>query len=814
MGLLLKADQIKLSNEQRCDACPLKETWPNLHTPKMLPNGPEEAKIYIVGEAPGATEDAEGIPFMGLSGKVLRDALSQVGITDFRINNTVRCRPPGNATPTWHSTEACRRFLEEDIAKIKPKVVIAVGSIPLKWFAPQGSVILWSGKPFPKKLNGDSFWVIPILHPAFVLRNRQKSVYQEFLRSLRMAKTVFDTYPDASVAVKTIADLGEARYVMTLQELRIHQPAWMNQAEITVDLETTGLDPISGQILTVSLTNDCGNTIAFPITHPESPDKFHTEKLIILEAILSSAHHLVAQNATFEIRWLVQHLPNHDAYKWRWDDTMVMSYILDCHPAGHGQGLHSLDTMALLVLGIENFKDASDVDVTNLKNEPLFKVLKYNGLDSIATSLIARKLRKRLTEANLMHGYRMHRNRLTSLSMLMLEGLPFDKATADLLLLEQKNHESEVEHNISQYDVVTQYQSFEKLPFNPMSASQVKKLMVGSGMIGPDDSTDEERISTVDHPIAKSILDLRSTHKLVKFYEDFVMKQHPIDGKIHANFNHSFTVTGRLSSSYPNLQNLKKGKPRSIIAAPEGKVLIGADYGQLEACVIAALSEDVYFINAIINGLDVHADCARDLAKLDKRCAKLAEKDFKKFRSAVKNMWVFPAFYMAAVPSLAGYMGISLPKAQKYYDQFWVRFKGVRAWQQRLMQDYDRTGYVYGPTGRRYSGIIGPNDIVNYPVQGSASDLVVEAGNRAVEAGLIPCVNVHDELMWCVWEEEAQMTLETVKNILLDMPNPTYFSWLTVPLSITLKMGKSWDTLEEIGKFNSSWTSVKNGIKS
>jgi len=806
MGLILKANQIKLSNEQRCDACPLKPTWSNLHTPQMLPNGPDTAKIYIVGEAPGATEDAEGIPFVGLSGKILRDTLTQVGISDFRINNTVRCRPPGNATPTWHSTEACRRFLEEDLALVKPKVVIAVGNNALKWFVSQGSVILWSGKPFPKNLNGHSFWVIPILHPAYLLRNRQKSVYQEFLRSLNVAKKVFDTYPDASMAAKTVADLGEAKYVMTLEELKSIKASWMDGYEITVDLETTGLDPLTGEILTVALTDDSGDSIAFPIAHPHSPDGHADEKLAILEDILASTHHLVAQNATFEIRWLVRHLPSHNAYKYRWDDTMVMSYILDCHPTGHGKGLHSLDNMALLVLGIENFKDASDVDVTNLKNEPLFKVLKYNGLDAIATSLIATKLRKKLIEENLMTGYQMHRQRLPSLSVLMLEGLPFNKNMADILLLEEQQREKELLKTIGRYDVVSQYESFEKSQFNPMSTPQIKKLMIGSGMIGEEDSTDEERLIQIDHPIAKSILELRGTHKLVKFYEDFVSKAHPIDGRIHANFNHTFTVTGRLSSSYPNLQNLKKGKPRSIIAAPKGKILIGADYGQLEACVIAALSEDTYFINAIINGLDVHADCAQDLAKLDKRCARLAEKDFKKFRSAVKNMWVFPAFYMAAVPSLAGYMGISLNKAQKYYDQFWLRFRGVRSWQQRLMRNYDQTGHVYGPTGRRYSGIIGPNDIVNYPVQGSASDLVVEAGNRAVDSGLIPCCNVHDELLFCVLEEEMNAKIEEMKSCLLAQPNPKYFGWLSVPLSITVKTGKDWSSMNEIGKFTSTWT--------
>lgn len=801
----LKSDRVKLANEQRCAACPLSATWPKLHHPKINPDGSAEATVYVVGDAPSSSDDAEGNPFTGQLGKVLKDALVQVGLPDTRNNNIIRCKPPSNATPTWHSIEACRKYLEEDLLLVKPKVVIPLGTNALKWFLPGSSILAWSGKPFPKTLNGESFWVVPALSPSYILRNPDKAVYQEYLRALRMAKTVLETYPDASAAVKAADDLGEGEYCMTLERLLEIKVGWMNLEEITIDLETSGFDPLTGEILTVALTDQNQQTIVFPICHPEAPD-YHNfrNKLDVLEKILASTHHLVAQNATFEIRWLMQHLPSHAAHKYRWDDTMVMSYLLDSRPVG----IHDLDTLALTVLGISNFKESSDVNVANLRSEPLFKVMKYNGRDAIATSFIAKKLRKKLLSENLMHGYRMHRARLGPLSALMAEGLPFNKELATSFLQTESTSEKALLLQARQYDIVEQYEQAGNPPFNPMSQPQVKKLLVGCGMIASDDATDEEILSKVDHPIAKNILQLRGTHKLVKFYEDYISKVHPVDGKIHANFHHTFTVTGRLSSSHPNLQNLKKGSPRSIISAPPGMVFIGADYGQLEACVIAALSQDRYFINAIRNGLDIHADCAKDLAALDKRCARLAEKDFKKFRASVKNLWVFPAFYMACVPSLAMYMGLSLNKAQKYYDEFWVRFRGVHEWQQKILRTYDQTGYVWGPTGRRYGNIIGVNGLVNYPVQGSASDLVVEAGNRAVRVGMVPAVNVHDELLWCVPEDAKDTSLETVKEILLAKPNPVYFGWLTVPLSITLKIGKDWGRMEEIGKYTSSWTCV------
>ncbi len=807
----LKSDQIKIAYAERCNACPLQATWPSLKHPRISASGPQSAAVYVVGEAPGAMEDTEGSPFVGQSGEILRNALKEAKIEDYRINNTIRCRPPHNAKPTWHSIEACRSFLEEDLELVKPKVIVAVGTIALKWFVSQGSILLWSGKPFPLRLGNHCFWVVPVIHPAYLLRNQQSGVYAEFLRSLHMVKTVLDTFPDALFHVHTVKSLEQPKTIMSLSQLRNEVPLWMNLPKIIIDLETTGLDPLTGKILTVALTDPQYNTIVFPIGHKESDCENAKVKLDILEKILLSAGKICAQNATFELRWLLTHLPTRRIQQSDWHDTMLMSYILDCRPGGAGSGgLHSLDNMALLVLGIENFKKSSDIDVTNLANEPIEKVLEYNGLDAVVTARIAHILGRKLIQANLFKTYMMHKARIPSLSALMLEGLPIDKEKTQDLLEAQLRNEREILDKLSKDELVRQFCEVEHALFNPASTMQVKKLMVGCGMIPPDSSTDEEAISGISHPFPQNILELRKTHKLVAFYQDFITKIHPMDGKIHANFNHTFTVTGRLSSSNPNLQNLKKGAPRGIITAPPGKILIGADYGQLEACVIAAVSQDDYFINAIRNGMDIHADCARDLAKLDKRCARLAEKDFKKFRNTIKNLWVFPAFYQASVPSLAEFMGISMKKAQQYYDQFWLRFRGVRQWQHRLTDEYARTGYIMGPTGRRYGNIMGPNDIANYPIQGAASDIVVEAGNRCVEKELIPCCNVHDELMFCVNEEEVSSQLALMKELLLAKPNPVYFGWLTVPLSITIKKGYNWYEMTDMEKCATTWTSVKN----
>ncbi len=151
-----------------CTNCPLHENRNNI----VFGDGNENSKVILVGEAPGANEDLQGIPFVGRSGKLLTELLFEIGLSrekNLYITNTVKCRPVNNANPKTAETKACRHFLEEQIEVITPKVIILAGNFPIKYFFPKSAGVGTVHGEFIEQ-NGINFF--PIYHPAALLRNR------------------------------------------------------------------------------------------------------------------------------------------------------------------------------------------------------------------------------------------------------------------------------------------------------------------------------------------------------------------------------------------------------------------------------------------------------------------------------------------------------------------------------------------------------------------------------------------------------------------------------------------------------------------
>ena len=156
-----------------CKKCPLHKGRTNV----VFGQGPVPCDLMLIGEAPGADEDLQGLPFVGRSGQLLTNILESVGIkrdTDIYIANTVKCRPPENRAPNTEEITACFPFLEAQIHHVKPKIILLAG-------APAVKTILASDEPMGK-LRGkwikfkDGITVMPIFHPAYLLRNQSRAV--------------------------------------------------------------------------------------------------------------------------------------------------------------------------------------------------------------------------------------------------------------------------------------------------------------------------------------------------------------------------------------------------------------------------------------------------------------------------------------------------------------------------------------------------------------------------------------------------------------------------------------------------------------
>src|SRR6266403_159770 len=154
----------------KCEACTLLAV-PN-HHPQMEPTGSDKPWLYILGEAPGADEDEQGIQFVGKSGRTIRDPIPVALAKHVRWNNSVRCRPPENRTPTARELRNCSRLQIADIEETKPPIVALLGGTALEWALGETKITQWRGLLVPAQIGSHKCLLAPVYHPSYV--NRKK----------------------------------------------------------------------------------------------------------------------------------------------------------------------------------------------------------------------------------------------------------------------------------------------------------------------------------------------------------------------------------------------------------------------------------------------------------------------------------------------------------------------------------------------------------------------------------------------------------------------------------------------------------------
>lgn len=173
----------------RCTRCDLA-----LSRTQVVPGaGAAAARVLFVGEAPGAKEDRDGVPFVGASGRLLDEMLSDAGLdrNEVFIANVVRCRPPGNRNPRTREIRACAGWLAEQIRLIAPAIVVTLGRFALQHFIPDGKITSLEGTLQAVEYAGRPVTLYPLLHPAAILRSQdRKPAYREqFVRLPGLVET-------------------------------------------------------------------------------------------------------------------------------------------------------------------------------------------------------------------------------------------------------------------------------------------------------------------------------------------------------------------------------------------------------------------------------------------------------------------------------------------------------------------------------------------------------------------------------------------------------------------------------------------------
>ena len=307
------------------------------------------------------------------------------------------------------------------------------------------------------------------------------------------------------------------------------------------------------------------------------------------------------------------------------------------------------------------------------------------------------------------------------------------------------------------------------------------------------------------HKVVSFILEYRELDKLKNTYIDKLpLLVNSKTGRIHTSFHQTVTSTGRLSSSEPNLQNIpirtEMGREiRKAFIAEEGFILLSADYSQIELRILAHLSQDKSLLNAFKNDEDIHAHTASGIFGLDQN---IISKQMRRMAKVIN----FGIIYGMSSYGLARNLGIGREEAEKYINNYFYRYQGVKKYIDREKEEARKKGYVITLLNRRrYLEGINSNDknirefneriAINAPIQGSAADLIKlamikinESFKRERFASRL-LLQIHDELIFEIYQPELEKAKDIIKDIM------EHSLKLSVPIKVNLKTGNNWAEL-------------------
>lgn len=342
--------------------------------------------------------------------------------------------------------------------------------------------------------------------------------------------------------------------------------------------------------------------------------------------------------------------------------------------------------------------------------------------------------------------------------------------------------------------------------FQTLGIKPIKKNKTGFSV---DTDVLEEIAKT--HDVARLILEYRSLSKLLSTYVDGLLKTiNPVTGRIHTTYDSLGTVTGRMSSNDPNLQNIPTSdgygrEIKSCFVPSAGNVLVVADYSQIELRILAFLSQDKNLLEAFIRGDDIHDQTARFL---------FGEKNITPSERRIAKSVNFGVIYGITGFGLAKTLNCSPWEAQKYVETFYQTYPNVKKFYEKLLKMGREQGYVETFFGRRryLPGLndanktmknIAEREAMNMPIQGTAAD-ILKFAMKEIEHRIAKnnwqgkmILQVHDELVFDVPEGEKEDFMQMIKTVMENIfrdyaKNISQENMIMVPLVVDIHSGENW----------------------
>ena len=587
---------------------------------------------------------------------------------------------------------------------------------------------------------------------------------------------------------------------------------WLQKIETAtltaVDTETTSLDPFAARIVGISFAVAVGEAAYLPLAHDYAgaPAQLDcAQALARLKPWLEAPEHAkIGQNLKYDEHVFANHGIQLAGVV---HDTLLQSYVLEAGKEGvrgHDLGQLALRHLGLSTIPFEDLcgKGASQIGFNQVAIE---QAAEYGAEDS---DLCLRLHQQMGPQINADPGltriyeeieipvreilYRMERTGVLIDSDLLAQ--QSKELGQRLLELEGLAHEA-----AGQPFNVNSPKQLAEILFTKLGLPVKKKTPSGTP------STDEEVLSelALDYPLPKLLLESRQLAKLKGTYTDKLPKMiNPQTGRVHTSYAQAVAVTGRLSSSDPNLQNIpvrsaEGRRIRAAFIAPPDAHVVSADYSQIELRIMAHLSEDTRLLQAFAQGEDVHRATAAEIFGVtpievgadQRRVAKVIN---------------FGLIYGMSAFGLARQLDLERGAAQAYIERYFTRYPGVARYMESTRNTAKMNGYVETVFGRRlwlpeiHAAQVGRRQgaeraAINAPMQGTAADLIKLAmiavqgwiDREKLKTRLV--MQVHDELILEVPDDELARVRAELP------PHMTQVARLRVPLAVEVGVGANWD---------------------
>jgi DNA polymerase-1 len=540
---------------------------------------------------------------------------------------------------------------------------------------------------------------------------------------------------------------------------------------VACDLETVGLDPHVGRIRLVSLS-DGTTTLLLDAA------ALGRQLPSLLRRALANRT-VVFHHSAFDLSWLVVHdLPLPVECR----DTMLEALLLDAGRRLHDRRAFSLATLAVEHLGITLDKTAQTSDWSG---DLSAAQLAYAAHDAWVTVRLADALAPQLTAHGLHAVAAVEHRAAPFVAWLRVAGVPWDAAAWDAAVTAAEQAKADA---AAELRALLPADSLFGSSVNLDSPKQLKQALAALGLELAD--TADETLALCDHPAAAALRRYRAAAKLVASYGREWARVHPVTGRVHPDWRQLGAATGRMACRDPNVQQLPRdGGFRQAVVAPPGRVLIKADFGQIELRVAAELSGDRRLIEAFRRGEDVHTATARwvlgvrEPTKADRQKAK-----------AVNFGLLYGMSAEGFRRQAARDYGVVLDpaEARRLRDRFFSVYDGLRRWQRQARGDEPTD--VRTRLGRLRVGVDRRTVRLNTPVQGTAADgLKVALGllweQRKRLGSAVPVVVCHDEIVLECAADEAAHVADVLRGLMVRGMQRVV---RTVPVVVEVTICQDW----------------------